>query len=372
MIGVIRRVPAGLLAVAVLLMAIGLLAMSNQPAGAAGEGDGDVNDVNQVNEVTGDDLTEDQRRSLIASFKRPAQNGPIDLLMPDDGSPNQAALPSRGSGERVTAQALGRQLFFDKRLSKTGQIACASCHNPDFGWESPLRKPVGVTGKPLARHTPTLLGVGAAPMLLWDGAAASLERQAYRPLTHPDEMAADMPELVAWLGDDADYAAAFRAVFGEAPSPTHLMAALAAFQRRIWPAPTGFDRWVEGDKKSLSPAAERGFYLFNGRARCAACHAGWLFTDRRFHDIGLATTDLGRAAVEPDAPGRRFAFKTPTLRRIKDRAPYMHDGSLADLRAVITHYRHGGVRRPSQSPLIEPLNLSAPDIEALLAFLKTL
>lgn len=334
------------------VLAIALFLVADHQVGRAGEG--------PRLDLAEFGLTDEQRRVLISSFTRPSDK------LPFESQQAEPAMPERD------AARLGRQLFFDKRLSSTGQIACASCHNPRFGWESPLKKPVGVTGKPLARQASTLLGVGSASLFLWDGAAQSLESQAFGPLSRTDEMAANLPQLVAWLRADPDYAAAFQAVFGEAPSATHLVVALAAFQRRIWPALTAFDRWVEGDRSALSPMAERGFYLFNGRARCAACHAGWLFTDRRFHDIGLETTDLGRGLVEPDVPSRQFAFKTPTLRQIKDRAPYMHNGSMADLRAVLQHYQQGLARRSTQSPLIEPIDLSDADIAALLAFLETL
>jgi cytochrome c peroxidase len=133
-----------------------------------------------------------------------------------------------------------------------------------------------------------------------------------------------------------------------------------------------FDRWVEGDQAAISPAAQRGFALFNGKAGCAGCHTGWNFTDNQFHDIGIPTKDIGRAAFEPDDPLAQYAFKTPGLRNLTYRAPFGHAGQFADLDAIVTFYEGGGVARPSKSPLMKPLSLSAAEHADLVAFLRSL
>ena len=133
-----------------------------------------------------------------------------------------------------------------------------------------------------------------------------------------------------------------------------------------------FDRWVEGDEGAIDAEAKRGFELFNGRGNCAACHSGWRFTDDGFHDVGLRSLDRGRAAEVPDVPQLEHAFKTPTLRNIALRAPYMHDGSAATLRDVVAHYDSGFVERPSLSPEMRRLGLSARETDDLVAFMRTL
>ena len=147
--------------------------------------------------------------------------------------------------------------------------------------------------------------------------------------------------------------------------------AIATFERTIASARTPFDVWLDGDETAIEPAAKRGFVLFNGGAHCAACHAGWAFTDNKFHDIGLASTDPGRAAVEPSEDGAKFGFKTPTLRDIARRAPYMHDGSQQDLPTVIHHYMTGGERH-TDDPLMRKFDLSQAGIDDLIAFLNSL
>lgn len=133
-----------------------------------------------------------------------------------------------------------------------------------------------------------------------------------------------------------------------------------------------FDRWVEGDETAISEQAKRGFELFVGKAHCADCHSGWNMTENQFHDIGLYTEDIGRAALEPDNPLAMHAFKTPGLRNITHRSPYTHNGETFDLETIVRHYVSGGIERPSRSPLMRPLDLNEEEIADLLAFLATL
>ncbi len=150
-------------------------------------------------------------------------------------------------------------------------------------------------------------------------------------------------------------------------------AALATFERLIVAGRSPFDRWIAGDAAAISEAAKRGFDVFNGRGGCAGCHSGWSFTDNSFHDIGTATgSDIGRGRLMPKSVAARYAFKTPTLREIDRRAPYMHDGSVPTLEAVIDLYDKGGIERPSRSREIKVLNLDGAAKADLLAFLATL
>ena len=134
-----------------------------------------------------------------------------------------------------------------------------------------------------------------------------------------------------------------------------------------------FDKWVKGDTKAISDSAKRGFVLFNEKAECSVCHSGWRFTDDGFHDIGIKGEDKGRGALLEDIESLQFAFKTPTLRNIVQRDPYMHDGSEATLKEVVEFYDRGGdVKRPSLSENIRPLKLSGKEKDDLVAFMRTL
>src|SRR5690606_37059151 len=179
--------------------------------------------------------------------------------------------------------------------------------------------------------------------------------------------------LVRALTADADYRARCAQAFPESPAiaPDTIAAALATYERTLVSPPAPFDRWIAGEEDAIDDAAKRGFALFNGKANCAACHSGWAFTDHAFHDIGLPDEDRGRGAILGLAL-LDHAFKTPTHREIGRRAPYMHDGSLPDLAAVIEHYETGIVERPSLSPDLKPIDLTPSERADLLAFLATL
>ena len=148
--------------------------------------------------------------------------------------------------------------------------------------------------------------------------------------------------------------------------------AIAAFQRTLEPGIAPFDRWIDGDENAISQSAKRGFVLFNRDANCFACHGGWRLTDDKFHDIGTTTTDRGRGRELKNDEDMQFAFKTPTLRAVALRPPYMHNASSADLYAAVQHYEKGGIDRPSRSPLMTPIGLSEQDRLDLVAFMQTL
>lgn len=264
-------------------------------------------------------------------------------------------------------------LYFDPRLSGAQNMSCASCHDPSFGWETPVERAVGGLNVPLGRHAPTILNMAWVAPHFWDGRAASLEEQAAGPITAPAEMNAPLDEVVERLRAITDYRDGFERAFpGEGLSEDTLLAAIATFERTVVSGWAPFDRWVEGDEAAIPEEAKRGFALFTGKAMCADCHSGWNMTDNRFHDIGLPTEDIGRAAIEPDDPLARHAFKTPGLRDITHRAPFMHTGGVRDLESVIFHYMGGGIERPSLSPLMRPFDLTDAEIADLKAFLETL
>lgn len=267
---------------------------------------------------------------------------------------------------------LGKQLFFDPLLSGSKTQSCANCHNPLLSWGDNLPRGLGV--KEMSTHTPTLLNIAWVPKPGWSGQFKDLENVAFRPITADGIM--NMPEskLVARLSAIPAYVDAFDKVFGEGDiTRRKIELALATYQRTIVSGEAPFDRWIKGDEKAIGDAAKRGFDLFNGKAGCAECHSGWAFTDASFHDIGVAKDkDIGRGALFPKSVKLQYAFKTPTLRDVARRAPYMHNGSLTSLQQVIDLYDRGGIERPSRSDDIKPLHLAAAEKADLIAFLETL
>jgi cytochrome c peroxidase len=269
--------------------------------------------------------------------------------------------------------ALGRALFFDPRLSGSNAMSCASCHNPALGFEDGLPTAKGAGGRPLQRATPTILNLAWAELLMWDGREESLEDQTVGPIASPDEMNQPVAGLVEELSGIPGYRRLFREAFGsEEVNAARIAQALATFERTVVSGEAPFDRWVLGDEAAIGEGAKRGFALFNGKAGCAACHSSWRFTDDGFHDVGLASEDEGRGAHVPSVLALSRAFKTPTLRDVAARAPYMHDGSIRTLRGVVRHYVDGYVERPSLSPDIRRLDLSDRDVDDLVAFMETL
>jgi cytochrome c peroxidase len=293
-------------------------------------------------------------------------------LLPDYRRPASMPAPRNNplTPEKV---ALGQMLFFDPRLSGSGAISCATCHNPALGWSDAQPTGLGHMGGRLGRHTPTILNVAYGEPYFWDGRAATLEDQAKGPLTSAAEMNMPAEQAVKRILSIPQYVTAFEYAFpGKPISVDTIAAAIASYERTVVSTSAPFDKWVAGDESAISDSAKRGFVLFNGKANCAVCHTGWRMTDDGFHDIGIDGTDRGRAAVSPGIVQLEHAFKTPTLRNIEQRAPYMHDGSVATLSAVIDHYDHGFVARPSLDPQMHRLGLTPQEKVDVLAFLGTL
>ena len=269
---------------------------------------------------------------------------------------------------------LGARLFADPRLSGDGNRSCATCHRLDRAFTDGLRRPLALSHARLARNTPTLFNLAWSGFYFWDGRAPSLEIQVGMPIEAADEMHGDWPTILRRLGEDGELVEKFRGAFAEeaSPSQSSIRKALASYVRSLVSPRTRFDAFIEGDARALRPAEVRGFGLFVGKAACVLCHVGWRFTDDRFHDIGLRSKDAGRGAVAGGTPGLT-AFKTPSLRELTHTAPYMHDGSLPTLAAVIRHYSGGFVARPSlATTLNRHLRLSAREKADLIAFLRTL
>jgi cytochrome c peroxidase len=246
--------------------------------------------------------------------------------------------------ERV---ALGRLLFFDPVLSEDGRLSCAHCHQPERAFTDGLATARGRAGRPLARNTPTLWNAATKPRLMWDRRAASLEEQALIPLLSPDEMAADPARLVARLAAIPEYRERFARAFPAEPEPlslASLVRAVAAFERTLVSRRSRYDRFAAGERAALSPAERRGLALFRSlNTRCFECHRLPTFDAPLALGIGVPSPDPGVGGVTGE-PAERGLFGVPTLRNVARTAPYLHDGSLPTLAAVVDFYRRGGGR----------------------------
>ena len=279
---------------------------------------------------------------------------------------------------------LGRRLFFDAGLSRDGSLSCASCHRPELGLSDGRPTAVGLGGKALKRHTPSLYNLAWVGRYFWDGRAGSLEEQARMVLESPDEMGTTVDGVVEKLGRDASYVAGFEAAYpGSGLKGANVLDAIASFERSLVAAGAPFDRYVGGDASALAPGAVRGLKLFLGKANCVACHAGPAFTDGKFHNTGVSASDPGRIAVVRNIEfsmrpypffGHRGAFKTPGLRNVKLSPPYFHDGSAKTLEDVVRFYNQGGRHKDPEahSPDVRPLGLQEGEIRDLLDFLDSL
>jgi cytochrome c peroxidase len=287
---------------------------------------------------------------------------------------------------------LGRWLFFDARLSSDRTVSCASCHRPDHAFADASPVSTGVGGKQGKRKAPTIINLAVTPRLMderesdvtthlfWDGRAASLEDQVSGPIENAVEMGSSHREMVASLARIAGYRPYFKEAFGDDEiTAGRVAAAIADYERTRMSGNAPYDRWrFNREANAVSAQAKRGFDLFFDKARCAQCHAGSNFSDNKFWNEGVGWqpermqfADEGRFLVTRD-PRDHGAFKTPGLREVGRHPPYMHDGSLPTLESVVTFYNRGGHPNPYKSGRLVPLGLTAGEIDAIVAFLRTL
>lgn len=268
---------------------------------------------------------------------------------------------------------LGKQLYFDKRLSKDNTISCASCHDPKKGWSNGEPVATGIGGQKGGRSSPTILNAAYYRFQFWDGRSGSLEEQALGPIQNPIEMGETLENVEKKLNAIPGYKEQFQKVFGTDVTSENIAKAIASFERTILSGNAPYDKYEAGDKDALSESAERGMKLFFGKANCSACHAGPNFTDNAFHNIGVGMDaeepDTGRVAISK-LGGDTGSFKTPGLRDIAQSAPYMHDGSLKTLEAVVEHYDKGGIPNEFLDEELFPLELTDEEKKDLVTFLK--
>ena len=352
-----------------------------------------------------------QSRALA---QRQEQGRPFGLWKNIQSPP--LGLPPVTAHESITAAQvnLGRQLFFDRRLSLNKTISCGMCHIPEQGFSSnEMATAVGFEGRSVRRNTPSLYNVAHVKRLFHDGRDHSLIEQIWSPLLARNEMAnPSVGYVLATIRGLDDYQGAFEQAFGKPVDMVVLGAALAAYQKSLVSADSAFDRWYFGQQQNaLSAQAQAGFTLFRGKANCVQCHRiaadHALFTDHDLHNTGIGfrqsypnqadmreiliapgitqridfsriaavseplPNDLGLYEITQD-PKDRWKYKTPSLRNVALSAPYMHNGSLATLKEVVEFYNRGGVSNPGLSPLIRPLQLNAIEVDALVAFMQSL
>jgi cytochrome c peroxidase len=334
--------------------------------------------------------------ATAAEVPLPIPDGVLPLAIPEDNPLTPAKVE------------LGKQLYFDARLSKQRNIACATCHSPEAGFADPRgeKTSAGGEGKFGPRNTPTSLNAAFLSEQFWDGRAATLEEQAVLPFINPIEMGVpDHPSLERLVAGIPEYPPLFRAAFGsDGVTVDRIGMAIASFERTLVSLSAPIDRFLKGDQEAISEAAKRGWALFNGKARCNTCH-GWveafpLFTDELYHNIGVGTQDVGfdalakqalaastsagafeELALDPNASALgRFivtrepkdigAFKTPQLRNVELTPPYMHDGSEATLLAMIEFYDKGGTPNRYLDGGMRPLGLGAQEKADLVELMK--
>jgi len=310
--------------------------------------------------------------------------------------------------------ALGRKLFFDRRLSRNQTMSCAMCHIPEQGFtNNELKRPVGFEGRSVQRNAPTLLNVVFKPRLFADAREGKLSQQVWSPLLASNEMNnPSVGSVIEQLMSDPDYREQFNVAFGEQANMINVGQALTQYQQSLVTGNSQFDRWYfEKNTNALDSQEIAGFELFRGKAGCTSCHLigenTAMFTDQQLHNTGVGyqasmraepekvrvqlapglTTeveqslirqvggekinDVGRYEVTQD-PQDRWQYMTPSLRNVAITAPYMHNGEFLTLSSVVEFYNRGGQYNKQLSPSIKPLGLSSDEISALVAFMQTL
>jgi cytochrome c peroxidase len=303
---------------------------------------------------------------LNAQVLGPQRLGPLPAVVMPPNNPQSSA-----------KIMLGKQLYFDTRLSKDNTISCATCHDPALGWSDKGPTSKGIAGQMGGRRSPPVSNAAYIPLQFWDGRSPSLEDQAKGPIQNPIEMGNTHQAMIRTVADIPGYVEEFRRVFGEGPITVQQVAdAIAAFERTVVTTDSKFDRYARGDHAALTKLEKQGLEVFNGKGHCSACHWGANFSDGRFHNLGVPAADpknpdQGRYAVTKN-PADMGAFKTPTMRDASLRAPYLHDGSEKTLESVIDFYNRGAGKDANLDPLMVPLGLTRLEKKALVAFIKAL
>jgi cytochrome c peroxidase len=269
--------------------------------------------------------------------------------------------------------ALGKQLFFDKRLSKDGSASCETCHVHDKGWTDGLQFSMKVGGALNTRNTPSLYNVAYQQSFYWDGRAASLEKNI--AAAWEGQMGADKDAIAKAIGEIPGYADQFKKVFNGPPTALNIPMAIAAYVRTLRSGNSAWDKYEKGDKIAVGAEAIEGYKIFTGKGQCVLCHTPPLYTDGMFHNVGLEAgkekPDPGRAKVTDDMKDQS-AFKTPSQRQAPKTGPYFHDGSAATLEDAVRFMAGGGKPDANLDPRLKPTNLTDEEIKNVVAFIMSL
>jgi len=369
-------------------------------------GPGDSKEGYDTTDYKTDSLALSERKGKKTDLLKLIKSPPLGLPkvpVPDDNPVTEAKIQ------------LGKKLFYDRRLSLNNAISCAMCHIPEQGFtNNELQRPLGFEGRSAKRNAPTIYNVAYYKELFHDGRESTLENQIWQPLLAHNEMALPtIGQVIGKIKSLADYDLMFEETFDGNPADVkNIGQAIASYERTLISANSPFDKWYyQKQTNAISESAKRGFKLFTGKAQCIACHTineeYALFTDNQLHNTGLGWNiamrnepeiqrmliapgiymdikksikeqvgnkrigDVGRYEVTQD-PDDRWRYRTPILRNVALTAPYMHDGSIASLEAVVEFYNQGGFKNETQSPLINKLNLTRNEIHEIVSFLKTL
>jgi len=321
------------------------------------------------------------RAVLFGLLSLSAPNGATGQTRPNESPPQPPLglppVPFPADNPYSAARVeLGRNLFFDPRMSANGKVSCATCHPPEHAFAGGNPPPVGVPGTPLRRRAPTIINRAYGRSQFWDGRAATLEAQINGPVTASDEMGTTTEAAAGKIAKIAGYGRLFEQAFGD-PQVTYvrIVKAIASFERTILSGNSPYDRFLNGDKQALSQGARRGLETFQRTGECSECHNGFNFTNEKFASLGIGPdeepADLGLAGIT----GKRRddgKFKVPTLREVVHTGPYMHDGRFATLDDVLEFYRKGGKPGPHLDSRIAPFFLDGPAKANLTEFLKSL
>ena len=282
------------------------------------------------------------RESLRSIYSRPASQWPQPLVEEGVKWTELGVLPAgpleaKKDSLRYLIE-LGKALFFDTRLSGSGKISCATCHQPELNWTDGKEKSLGHEGAINKRNSPTIQNSWFYKRLFWDGRSKDLQDQAFAPINSETEMHSEMADLMRKLRKIPGYKIMFERAFGEAEiDPDRMTEAIAVFEKTITGRKSRFDEFLEGNTKALSKSELRGLHLFRIKAQCMNCHNGPLFSDNGFHHNRMLTDDEGLYKVTHKEEDRG-KFKTPSLRDVMKTGPWMHNGKLTDIYDIITHY----------------------------------
>jgi len=267
---------------------------------------------------------------------------------------------------------LGKALFFDERLSGSGKISCATCHQPELNWTDGKEKSLGHEGAVNKRNSPTIQNSWFYNRLFWDGRSRDLQDQAFAPLNSEAEMHSEMPDIMRKLRRIKGYKELFKKAFGDQEiDPFAMTEAIATFEKTIISRKNKLDEFLEGNKKALNNSEIRGLHLFRTKARCMNCHNGPLFSDNQFHNNGFSAGDEGHYKVSHKEEDKG-KLKTPSLRDVARTGPWMHNGQFKNLEQIISRYSIAKFPPGEASPLIQQLGLTTKEQKDLVAFLKAI